>query len=824
MTGALVPLLALALPLAEPPAGPTAPRLDRLGFTLPDGAVARLGHKDRRLRSETDWATFSDDGRYVARPVDGEPRVFDLRSGRDVTPAYLKDHRGAVVHLLSPGRHLIVSPRRGDCLVADAESGRPVATLDLAGEYPNLVDTTPDGRGVVVTFRENDLHSAAVFDLSADPPVRRLFRSKNYNDNWRLSADGARLFHVWENGVEVLDARNGDVIATLAVRARNPALPLLVSEDGTAFVAAFERGLAAYRLTADGIAEPQPVQVDSDSLTLSADGRTLFTTHRGRYELDGGPIDYTPAHDRSGVRFTRFARYGRLALDTFADRPPVVWDPTTGKTVFRFPQYSAVKQIQFGPGGTVVTRHADRAVRGWELPDGRMVGDWTGRTAAKDTELLAVTPNGRTVIERDAKESAVVLTSSDTGAVTATWPQKFDEAAECVRVDPTGRQVLVSGRKAAGLFDLATGRRLREVTPSPTHDFSPDGKLLTTVTPTAVKVIELASGKERAVLPIPTTDFDVSDENFRRFRSDSDDESGASAPRGTIQFAADNATVALFGTTGRVLVWSVSDGILRYRETTGARGGRLGALRPDGRWVAYTVRSSRRVALRDLTEARADRNAVFLPTQSSNVTALAFTPDGRHLITGHEDGLCVVWDVDELIARGRPTTTADPIDDLWATLGDPDAAAAGRAADELTRTPSAAVHLIGQMMKPDADPDAKRVAEEMTRLGDREFAVRERAEKWLRAQRELVAPDLRTAQTQAAQPEVRERVDRLVIALDGPEADPHRLRAHRAVEVLERVGTPEAKRLLRSLAGGSDRSAVTREAALAVERLTARGR
>lgn len=824
MTGIFVPLLALALPLAEPPAGPPAPRLDLDRFALPDGAVARLGRKDRRGRTEAEWATFADDGRLVARPIDGCPRVFDLHTGRDVTPDYLKDHRGAVLHFLPGGRHLLVSPLARTCVIVDAVTGARLTHLDLDRERPDAADVTPDGTAVLVTYRDGgDRVGAFVFDLTAVPPDRKQFRGINYRDNWALAGDGRRLYRAWDRGVEVIDVRTGDSVASLACRSRNNS-PVLVSADGQVFVTGFDRGLSAFAFTGTAIEEPRPIDAESNAHALSADGGTLFTQHRGRYELNGPLTDYTPQHDRSGVRVTRFARYGRLAIDWFGDRPPVVWDPATGKTVFRFPEYAAVRSIQFGEAGAVVVRHEDRTVRAWEWPTGRAAGEWGGRATATGTELLGLTPTGRATLERDAKESAVVLTPTSGGGAAVTWPAKWAEPVECSRIDPTGRYVLLGSRKAAGVFDLTTGRRLRDLPGSPAHDFSPDGRLVATATATAVRVTELASGKERAVLPIPTTDFDSADDvGYRRYR-DWDEESGPQPPRGALQFSADNATVALFTTGGKVLVWAVSDGALLYRESAQWRTTRYGALRPDGRWVAYTLRSQRRLALRDVTEPRADRNVVFLPACPSGVTTLAFSPDGRHLVSGHEDGLCLVWDVDQLIAQGRSQAAPpDVADDLWAALGESDAATAGRAADELARHPSVTVRLLAEVLKPDADPDPKAVAALIEKLGDAEFVIRERAEKGLRAWRELVAPQLKQA-TAAAGPEVLERLERLIAAVDAAETDPPRLRALRAVEVLERIGTPDAKRLLQSVRGGTPRSALTREAGLAVDRLTARGR
>ena len=67
--------------------------------------------------------------------------------------------------------------------------------------------------------------------------------------------------------------------------------------------------------------------------------------------------------------------------------------------------------------------------------------------------------------------------------------------------------------------------------------------------------------------------------------------------------------------------------------------------------------------------------------------------------------------------------------------------------------------------------------------------------------------------------EARERVRRLQRRIEIPLPPSELLRQVRAIEVLELIGTPDAKLLLRSLAGGAPEARLTREAKAAMERL-----
>ena len=70
--------------------------------------------------------------------------------------------------------------------------------------------------------------------------------------------------------------------------------------------------------------------------------------------------------------------------------------------------------------------------------------------------------------------------------------------------------------------------------------------------------------------------------------------------------------------------------------------------------------------------------------------------------------------------------------------------------------------------------------------------------------------------------EMERRLKRLVDGLDAPLRQPDEVRATRAVEVLERINTADARQLLESLAKGDPTARLTREAAASLQRLAAR--
>jgi hypothetical protein len=67
-------------------------------------------------------------------------------------------------------------------------------------------------------------------------------------------------------------------------------------------------------------------------------------------------------------------------------------------------------------------------------------------------------------------------------------------------------------------------------------------------------------------------------------------------------------------------------------------------------------------------------------------------------------------------------------------------------------------------------------------------------------------------------PEARQRLEELRGKLTATELSGDRLRAYRAVEVLEIIGTPEARDLLQALANGAPGTVLTASAQAALKR------
>jgi hypothetical protein len=118
--------------------------------------------------------------------------------------------------------------------------------------------------------------------------------------------------------------------------------------------------------------------------------------------------------------------------------------------------------------------------------------------------------------------------------------------------------------------------------------------------------------------------------------------------------------------------------------------------------------------------------------------------------------------------------------------------------------------------------DDRQVAKWLADLDSDEFAVRDKAAKELDRLVELVEPALRKALDGRPSAEVRRQVRRLLDRLQGRVATPQVLRGLRAFEVLEGIGTDEARRLLEALAKKAPAPRLVQQARAALDRLAKR--
>src|SRR5262249_49754104 len=137
----------------------------------------------------------------------------------------------------------------------------------------------------------------------------------------------------------------------------------------------------------------------------------------------------------------------------------------------------------------------------------------------------------------------------------------------------------------------------------------------------------------------------------------------------------------------------------------------------------------------------------------------------------------------------------------------------------LAQSPGQVVPLLGTRLRPAEAANPKDVRQWIADLDNPRFQVRQRATRSLEKLGDLAVPVLTKVLTSQPPLETRRRVEQLLDGLTGRALSNEQLQLVRAVEVLERIGTPEARQVLSTLTHGAAGALPTREAEAALNRL-----
>jgi hypothetical protein len=195
------------------------------------------------------------------------------------------------------------------------------------------------------------------------------------------------------------------------------------------------------------------------------------------------------------------------------------------------------------------------------------------------------------------------------------------------------------------------------------------------------------------------------------------------------------------------------------------------------------------------------------------------------LAVAWEDGSVVVWPLEpEFCGPPKEALSQTEVQQHWQALSesrdDAGAATAYRSVCALAQYPAQSLPLIKEKLKPVERIEKKRMQTLIADLDHDDFACREAASQELSRIIYQAEPLLHEALATSKSPE---QIKRLKALLKGrPEwliEDPDLLQSVRAIWVLQRIGSPEAKALLEKLAAGAPTARQTQEAQAALDYL-----
>ncbi len=576
---------------------------------------------------------------------------------------------------------------------------------------------------------------------------------------------------------------------------------------------------------------------------LSGDGKTLVTGDTAGtvriWDAATGKerVSFRPAGIGHGTYILQVSPDGKMVATNSGGNfstALAIWDAVTGKLLSDLPGHpSGILAAAFAPdGATVYTVGQDRTLRAWDV----VTGNELSRAPAEPSAYLAVSSDGKTLFAVGQDGRSVRVLDASTGRVERQF-LAFKNALVGLAVTTDGKQLVTAGRERESgddclvrVYDAGTGAELREFGESEAKieqlAVRPDGGAMATTHLGRRIVLWDASGKK------------VMEQVGRGNRTSSRAMFGRKAVQGKDETPYLVGSVGL-SADGRWLAYSDQEqGVAIVNIRTGREAGRAkldayyqnpsvrGELRdvlafsPDGKTVAWSgVESTADVFLIEVSTAQVRRR---LSGDSSPVRHLAFSPDGSKLLSAGPDGAALIWDVLAKNQSGQPVhLSASELEGRWADLAGADAAKAYQAICKLAACRQAAPFL-GDRLRPVTLADLQRIPRLISELDSDRFASRDKAMAKLEKLGELAEPALEKMLRDQPSLEVRRRVERLLEGLKRPIPPGQRLQTLRAVEVLERIGTPEAQEVLRKLATGAAEARETKDAREALERLSKR--
>jgi len=590
----------------------------------------------------------------------------------------------------------------------------------------------------------------------------------------------------------------------------------------------------------------------SSNLAFSADGSLLVTGTNGntvrQFDVaNGKELTQSSGHHGSVVALAASAD-GKTVVTRGGNNSIHVWDAATGKEAKRFTLPAGTNQIAFSADGSMMAIASQDFQKGaaevqlgiWDVKEGKELRQW--KVGQNGLNTLALSPDGKTVASRDYT-NAIKLWDAAKGTELKTVAEGPKNAggndniqlAAALRpgwgfgmnqglifspdstllagigtdgamggVKPGFDRALpvVQGVGTLRIWDVGTGKVVRKFDPSKTgfssFGFSADGRTLATINyDNTISLWEAASGKERF--------------NFALGKANNQGRPIGPQP---VPFPAEKAALADKAAVAEDFALRIAPPFPNNQSNATCL-----AYSPDSRCIA-TGGSDGVVRMWDVGTGKEVHQ---FKGHDGAVSSIAFAANGKRLVSGSADTTALIWDTPATAPQANLEIDATRADALWADLASGDATKAYQAIVAFRAGAKTAVPFLKERVKAVPAPDPKKLEQLIADLDSNQFATRTKANDELEKMGKLAKGALDQAMATGPNLEMRQRLERLLEKLvTGAAPPPEQLRIHRSLEVLEWIGTPEARDVLQSMAKGAAGADLTVDAKTSLDRMAKR--
>ena len=653
-----------------------APGWDRYGDPLPAGALVRLG--TTRLQTKGGFAWLPD-GKSLVTLRYGKVTFWDMTDGRAIDSFYVpvgvkRSSYGAQLALSPDSKRLVCTDTEGNIAVCTGwAEGRTSTIVTPAAETEDhrenlILVMLKDGQTLLTLRYTGELE----FRDTSTMAVRRTV--KLGGGQWRssvpaaLSPDGKTLalYHGAEESIVLVNTEKDEEPAVIAKAHKESVYGMAWLPDGRLITSASIR-----------------IKPAAEGQAPSFQAELRLWDVAKREAIGDWPLEHSVSACGVGV-----SPDGETLVTVFKDRIHI-WDIKTQTIVRRIENLDfwnpMSAQIEIDPGGTLLAvNDHDNYVRVWELATGKpLFGE--GQHEQGLVFSSAWTADGQNIAT--SSRGDIFIWNASTGEVVrALHGPRYGAAG--LLFSPDASELIVCGQdperasSAGGVWwqEALTGKVLRKVETTGQARLpvlSPDRSLLAFNTRdfeagiAAVQVVEAATGKEHVKLEgqgeygiawspdgqrlwtatargVVTqthlaTKAVVSQHQLPHQRRDLHTGELVEGRLWQSAFFRSGDRVITAGSLPELYAWDLTTGRKQWTIPT-AGFTRALALSPDEKVVACVAGSDDDNKLLQLCEVASQRKLVEFDLGQEHCQCLSFSPDGRRILAGFEDGTALVMD------------------------------------------------------------------------------------------------------------------------------------------------------------------------------------
>lgn len=560
------------------------------------------------------------------------------------SPLAIHPGGAASVFWTADGANIATSGRDGLVRLWHAKTGKLLQTIEHSAGVVPCVVMTPDNQYIVSGCENGDIR---VWDVMTRNPVRTM-KHQAAILSLALSRNGNRVISASRDGtVKVWEFETGDEVARLSAGADSTVRALLNADGTIAATAGGDRIVRIWDVAT------QTVKYASERIHRSPIQALAWTSIQYRLataDRDGeiivwdaascAPLTRFRGHDQP-VHCLQFTRDGKSLISAGADQIIRAWNASSSKCFRSWRGHEGpIFNLAMSPNGNdFATASADGKVIVWNLQ--RDLEFQSHSAHASAIGAVAINADGTVVVTAGHDSTARVWDRKRRFA-----PMIFKERKHvfCVAISPDDKTIASGGGEGVvHLWDTETGNAIGTLD---VHNstvwslaFSPDGKFLAAGTEgCAIGVFELATKS----LPFKLT--------------------GHHRTVTSLTFTPDSRCLLSGSHDGTVRIWNLPSGdLIAQTEPLGLPVLAV-ATSPNSECFAaalgnpFEFQLGGGIVVGQINDATIRRR---IQGHSKPVTGIAFTSDGKRIISGSQDRTIRFWDASSGI--GVCTLITEPV-------------------------------------------------------------------------------------------------------------------------------------------------------------------